>query len=309
MNYELKFKTDVGKKRDHNEDAFGVVETDDLTVYIVCDGMGGHAAGEVASKIAVDTIKEVIENSVGEEPNIRLARATKESNRKIREYAENNSGAKGMGTTVVMVAIEHLNIQYEHENTCNFIPTRNVQYSSEEEVPLAPFKKGGIPTADHRPPTTDLYTAHVGDSRIYRISGKKIEQIGKDHSQVQKLIDEGALTPEEARQSRLKNVLLQALGSEEEIKTEIHGPITPKPGDAFLLCSDGLNDMLEDNKIAKIVSKNNAEQAAEKLINAANEAGGKDNITVCIVKFPVVGGRWTVVRNLIPSFLKGVRGI
>ena len=301
MNYELKFKTDVGKKRDHNEDAFGFVETDDLTVYIVCDGMGGHAAGEVASKIAVDTIKEVIQNSVGEEPNVRLARATKESNRKIREYAENNPKAKGMGTTVVMLAVNHLNIQY---------PTRNnqlesergtsKQYSSEEEIPLAPFKKGGIPIADHQLPTTDLYTAHVGDSRIYKISGKKIEQIGKDHSQVQKLIDEGALTPEEARKSRLRNVLLQALGSEEQIKTEIHGPITPKSGDAFLLCSDGLNDMLEDSEIAKIISKNNAEKAAEKLITAANAAGGKDNITVCIVKFPVVGGRspMSVIRNL-----------
>ena len=250
MKYELKFKTDVGKKRDHNEDAFGFVETDDLTVYIVCDGMGGHAAGEVASKIAVDTIKEIIENSVGEEPNVRLAKAIKESNRKIREYAKNNLGTKGLGTTVVMVAMDN-----------------------------------GSQRTEDRGRIMELYTAHVGDSRIYRISGKKIKQIGKDHSQVQKLIDEGALTLEEARGSRLKNVLLQALGSEEQIKTEIHGPITPKPGDVFLLCSDGLNDMLEDNKIAKIVSQNNAEKAAEKLITAANEAGGKDNITVGVVKF------------------------
>jgi len=156
--------------------------------------------------------------------------------------------AKGMGTTVVMIAIE--------------------------------TEDGG-----QRLPITGLFTAHIGDSRIYKISGKEIEQIGKDHSQVQKLIDEGALTPAEARKSRLKNIILQALGSDEQIETEIHGPIDLKPGDAFLLCSDGLNDMLEDEEIAKIVSKNPAEKAVKKLIDAANEAGGKDNITVCVIKF------------------------
>ena len=283
MNYEFKFKTDLGVKRDHNEDAFGFIETNDLTVFIVCDGMGGHAAGEVASKIAVDTIKEVIQNSVGEEPNVRLVRATNKSNRKVREYSENNPDMKGLGTTAAIIALESADSKkiFNNQYAPGALLKAEISNFKENKNPLTTDS----PTPDTRHLKPAIYTAHVGDSRIYKISGEKIEQIGKDHSQVQNLIDEGALTQKEARKSKLKHVILRALGPEENIRTEINGPIIPKPGETFLICSDGLNDMLEDNKIAKIINQNNAEKAAVKLIADANEAGGMDNITVCVIKF------------------------
>lgn len=234
--------TDVGKKRDNNEDAYSFCETSLGSLFIVCDGMGGHAAGERASEIAVNTIKEFFHSSESRDIVAVLTESIQHANRNIWEEARNFQDLAGMGTTCVVVFVA----------------------------------KSG-----------ETFIAHVGDSRCYYLSKKgELRVLTTDHSYVQFLIETGDVKSEDAFDHPAKNRILKALGVEADIKpTVTQEPFLFVSGDLLLLCTDGLNDMLRDEDIRKILLENHeAESQTKALISSALDAGGKDNVTVTIIQ-------------------------
>lgn len=250
MEMEYGARSDTGRVRENNEDSFRAAP--ELDLYILCDGMGGQASGEVASRLAADTIlahcREGASNPalplVGDslvgaaEFSNRLASAIRLANRAVHETAQNNSGHSGMGATVVAVWL-----------------------------------------LDDR-----LALAHVGDSRAYRLRNGEMEQLTDDHSFIAEQVRQGMMTEEEAGNSNLQNVLLRALGVEAEVEPDVDEHLLME-GDTILLCSDGLTRELSDAQIAGILMDNeDPQEAADRLINAANRAGGGDNITVIVLR-------------------------
>lgn len=248
MRLEAYARTDTGPVRENNEDNFLVDE--DAGLFVVADGMGGHAAGEVASKVAVDTVRELLQgNPDPEETRLdrnvqdpadelreRLRYAMNQASARIRNKAQANPQYAGMGTTLCVLLIE----------------------------------------ADQ------AHLAHVGDSRVYLIRDGQITRLTRDHTVVQQEIDAGRLTPAMARQVPHRNYLTQSVG--------YHGPVEPdtstrplEPGDLFLLCSDGLTDPLDDPAIVAICQRTDPADLAETLVQEALQAGGEDNVTVVVV--------------------------
>jgi PPM family protein phosphatase len=251
LRIEVAGETNVGMKRTHNEDNFSIIE--DSGLYIVADGMGGHASGEVASKMAVDALKEFfaataqdpertwpykMDRSKGYEEN-RLITGIKLANLRIYETAQRDAGKRGMGTTIV------------------------VMFAVEDGV----------------------YCAHVGDSRGYRVRDGKIEQLTEDHSLLNDYIKMKRLTPEEIANFPHKNVIVRALGMKDTVKVDTRFE-SPRAGDVYLLCSDGLSGPVEDPEMLEIVQRHgDLKVAASKLIERANENGGPDNITVVLARW------------------------
>lgn len=234
--------TDKGKVRKVNQDC---VYTSEKPVgslpnlFIVADGMGGHKAGDYASKYTVETMIEEIMYSTGEDcsPSGLLDRAVQAANEHIRQKAEADENLAGMGTTVVAA-------------TCI---------------------------------KDCLEVANVGDSRLYLVNDT-IRQITEDHSLVEEMIRMGGIGREEARNHPDKNIITRAVGAGEFVEADFFR-ITLKPGDLVLMCSDGLTNMLEDSTIKKILDDNTRLQdKAEELVRAANENGGKDNISVILME-------------------------
>ncbi|MBI4816050.1 MAG: Stp1/IreP family PP2C-type Ser/Thr phosphatase [Deltaproteobacteria bacterium] len=240
----------VGMKRTHNEDALCLLS--EYSLYLVADGMGGHSSGEVASRMAVETISSFFRMTTRdeeatwpfkEERNLRydenrLVAGIKWSNRRIYEAASREPKYKGMGTTIVS----------------------------------AFFTQGGA------------YLGHVGDSRGYRIRGGRIEQITEDHSLLNDYIKANKLTPEEIEAFPHKNVIVRALGMKEVVQVDVNR-LDPKPDDYYLLCSDGLSGMVNDHDIQEIVtSSRDVKVACKELVDAANAAGGTDNVTVVLIQ-------------------------
>jgi serine/threonine protein phosphatase PrpC len=244
--------TDVGMKRRLNEDVFLVDE--DLGLYLVADGMGGHAAGEVASRLAADEIIRTfsdhtsLENETWPEhwnmarsaaANL-LVDAILSGHERVTRAVRRDANLKGMGTTVV--------------------------------------------TAVHPSTSHTLIICHVGDSRAYRLRSGELEGLTDDHSWVHEQVAAGFLTEEAARSHPLKNVVTQALGGSTEprvdiLETELDG------SDLYLLCSDGLNSMLPDDEIAGLLAEGGSlEEIARRLIASANERGGNDNISVVLLR-------------------------
>lgn len=244
--------TDVGRKRGHNEDNLCLLPEQNL--YLVADGMGGHASGEVASQLAVETVADFFKETANDEDltwpykmekgrsyeENRLAAGIKLANLRIFEQAKGDpSKHHGMGTTLV-----------------------------------GAFVSGDL-----------IYFGHVGDSRIYRLRGETLTQVTEDHSLLNDYIKMKDLTPEEIENFPHKNVIVRALGMKETVQVDVnHEEAEHK--DIHLLCSDGLTDMLTDDDICKIMLKNRGdlEGCIEELIKQANENGGKDNITVVLVE-------------------------
>ena len=239
----------VGMKRTHNEDSIRILS--DYSLYIVADGMGGHASGEVASRMSVETISSFFKMTTRdteatwpfkEEKNLRydenrLVAGIKWSNRRIYEAASRDPKYKGMGTTIV----------------------------------TAFFTQNGA------------YLGHVGDSRGYRIRNGVIEQITEDHSLLNDYIKANKLTPEEIEHFPHKNVIVRALGMKELVQVDVNR-LDPKIDDIYLLCSDGLSSMCTDPEILKIIlDAGDLKTACKNLIDAANDAGGTDNSTVALV--------------------------
>ncbi len=244
--------THVGMKRDHNEDSLYLLPEENI--YIVADGMGGHAAGEVASQMAVETVAQFFRETAEDEDMTwpfkmqkdrsyienRLATSVKLANYRIFETAQNDAKRKGMGTTIVTI----------------FLHDKKV------------------------------YVGHVGDSRCYRLRKGEYSQITEDHSLLNDYIKMKDLTPEEIENFPHKNVIVRALGMKETVQVDISS-LDAHNGDVYLLCSDGLNGMVTDNEMKDILvsSGDDLEQACNRLIQQANQAGGTDNITVVLVQF------------------------
>ncbi len=236
---EYSGKTDIGLKRKNNEDS--MIINPDLGFCLVADGMGGAAAGDLASQIFALTSNSTFADYKGQSEKETIEKIQKSfylSNQKILEHVEENPLHKGMGCTAELLAF---------------------------------FNEGFV-------------IGHIGDSRTYRFSSGKLEQLTIDHSFVQDQLDHGLITPEEARNHHLRNLILRAVGIKENISLDLlRGKVSP--GDLFLLCSDGLTDMVEDLRIEEILAKEDAiAYKNEQLIETAKSSGGKDNITVVLAR-------------------------
>jgi protein phosphatase len=244
--------SDVGRKRKGNEDALAVDEEQKL--YVVADGMGGHAAGEVASRIAVESIEEFVTLTSGNQEitwpfgldetisydGNRLKTAIRHANRKVLEATRESAELEGMATTVAAVLVE--------DDIANL--------------------------------------AHVGDSRIYLWSGGEMTLLTSDHSWVNEQIQTGVISPEQARSHPLRNVVTRALGGRADLLVDIQSR-KMESGDVLLVCSDGLTTMMADDEIAGSLAESGGDivKAARALVDESNERGGEDNITVVLMKF------------------------
>jgi serine/threonine protein phosphatase PrpC len=237
--------TDPGRLREQNEDSIACVPPAGLAV--VADGMGGHKAGEVASKLAVDIITRHIigvlsgagTNSDSQLESKMVSDAIQLANRSIFELAQQQPDYAGMGSTVVVVV-------FHGDKLC---------------------------------------VGHVGDSRLYRFHHGILEQITQDHSVVQELVNRGLATAEEARVAVNKNLVTRALGVDAAVTPDISEEIVSDE-DIFLLCSDGLNDVLADGDIELMLTEHqrHLDTAAKQMVDIANERGGPDNISVILVR-------------------------
>jgi protein phosphatase len=251
LRIEVAGETNVGMKRTHNEDNFSIVEESGL--YMVADGMGGHASGEIASKMAVDSMREFfaltandpertwpykMDRSKGYEEN-RLVTGVKLANLRIFESAQKDARQRGMGTTIVA---------------------------------LFAVQDGA-------------YLAHVGDSRIYRLRDDKLEQLTEDHSLLNDYIKMKRLSAEEIANFPHKNVIVRALGMKDTVKVDTRLE-QPRAGDLYLLCSDGLSGPVNDDSMLELLlSTSDLKTAASRLISRANENGGPDNVTVVLARW------------------------
>ncbi|HBF35048.1 TPA: Stp1/IreP family PP2C-type Ser/Thr phosphatase [Candidatus Sumerlaeota bacterium] len=245
--------TDKGLRRPGNEDS--LVCRDDLGLYMVADGMGGHAAGEVASGTAVEVVTKYVQQSLNEltiitdsSPTSTTPRevygkiivdAVLTANEQICAQSAQNSEWEGMGTTISGFLVQ-----------------------------------GSL-----------LWLAHVGDSRVYRLRGGALEQLTDDHSWVNEQIRRKMLTPEEAKTHRWRNVITRALGHKLDLRVDA-GMVKIVPEDIYLICSDGLTGMVDDPLIETILKSFSYDlpSACATLVQKANEAGGIDNITVILLK-------------------------
>ncbi|MDZ7705811.1 MAG: Stp1/IreP family PP2C-type Ser/Thr phosphatase [Trueperaceae bacterium] len=244
--------SDVGRVRPLNEDYHRVwqfsIAGDTLTLLAVADGMGGAAAGEVASKIAMEVLDESFSryaDAMREQRSVvgidkLTEKAVRLANRRVYAAALNNAGRRGMGTTLTSVAI----------------------YGSR------------------------AWLGHVGDSRAYMVRGEKIYQITKDHSWVEEQIDKGLLDEEQAKNHEWRNLITRALGTRPQVSPDIV-ELKVQPGDIFVIATDGLHGLVTPEEILQETKRTKNRQAAvEYLISLANERGGPDNITLVIAEVP-----------------------
>ena len=242
-------RTDVGMKREQNEDSFLVNE--DLGLYLVCDGMGGHAGGETASRLAAQIVERELlsaklrtddpfaaEASLAETP---LAGALREAIEgacaAVFRTSRANPELAGMGTTCISLILHG----------------------------------------------AQALVGHVGDSRAYLGRDGDVHQLSEDHSLVNEQVRAGLLSEEEAKNSRLKNIITRSVGFEEDVLVDVLG-LETQPGDRFLLCSDGLSNLVENEEIRDALLEHPLEDVPQVLIQLANDRGGDDNLTVVAVQ-------------------------
>lgn len=245
-------RTDTGKVRTVNEDTYGFFPA--IAFYVVADGMGGHAGGEVASALAVETMQVSLEETKDDDltpvldmhgqPTVdgsRLLIALEKANAAVLSTSQEHSHLSGMGTTVAAVLFDQ---QGTEANIC-----------------------------------------HVGDSRVYRIRNKCIELLTEDHSLFQQLVREGKLKPEERDMFPQRHILLQAVGTSPKIRPTIRVE-KPEPGDIFLLCSDGVHGVVREQEMLDVVLQHaDIEQACQALVTLTNDRGGPDNETVVLLQY------------------------
>jgi serine/threonine protein phosphatase PrpC len=250
MALEFGAQSDIGCVRKNNEDSYRTAA--EMNLFVLSDGMGGLEAGEVASRLAVDTvlarcreaelnpslalIGEPIEGVTG--PSNQLASAIRSANDAIYRTSQQGAGQQGMGATIVAV------------------------WCTDERMSVA----------------------HVGDSRIYRLRGGELEQLTQDHSFVAEQVRQGKMTEQEASTSTMQNVLIRALGIDPTVEVDVSEELLME-ADTVLLCSDGLTRELSDAQIAAVLGKSEEPQAAaSQLVDLAKQAGGGDNVTVIVLR-------------------------
>lgn len=223
-------RTDIGRVRAHNEDSLAAAPP----LFVVCDGMGGHAAGEVASEIAVNVIADLAPTHADAEA---LGQAVEAANHAIIRAAREGRGRTGMGTTCTAAVLDH----------------------------------------------ERLIIAQVGDSRAYLLHKGGLQQLTRDHSLMADMLESGQITPAEAKVHPKRSVITRALGSSPRTQPDLY-EINVEPGDRLLLCTDGLSGMLENDEIARTLSReSDPQECASQLVDEANAAGGVDNITAIVV--------------------------
>lgn len=242
--------SDVGRRREKNEDSF--MQNEKLGLYTVADGMGGHLGGDFASRLATETIEGTI-LSLEQDPEMTL----QEGGGSVRA---------GEYQSYLRYAIS--------------VASRRIFEKANSEAVLHGM---GTTTVTLLFRNNKVYIANVGDSRAYRIRGEAISQITKDHSLVGEQFRAGMLSEEDARAHRLKNIITKSVGFQGEVDADIDIRVV-REGDRFLLCTDGLSNMVRDEEIRDIVTTNDLEPACRKLIDIANERGGDDNITALLVE-------------------------
>ncbi|MDX1386281.1 MAG: Stp1/IreP family PP2C-type Ser/Thr phosphatase [bacterium] len=249
MKVESYGMSNVGMKRFQNEDSYLI--NDEVGLYMVADGMGGHLGGEFASKLAVSTVEEVIQkfrsdpdatqihgvNSDEGDTGDQLRHAISEAGRRIHHEALYDENLRGMGTTAVAAVCEE----------------------------------------------DRIYIANVGDSRAYLIRNREISQITEDHSLVSEQVKAGVIRPEDAKSHKLKNIITRSVGYQEDVDSDVT-IMEPQVGDRILMCSDGLSNLVEDAEILEIVENSELREACEILVKKANSRGGDDNITVVLLQ-------------------------
>ena len=252
FNYSSSGLTDVGQRRDHNEDALYL--DDSLGIYIVADGMGGHAAGEVASATAIQAMSPFLHKSINDKDitwpfgfdttmsrgaNLLLS-SIKLANAAVCNVAAERPECQGMGTTMVAALIEESN----------------------------------------------LIIGHVGDSRLYRFRGDTLELLTTDHTWVNEQLEKKVITEEEAKNHRWKNVITRALGNKTVVEVDL-AKIEIEDQDLFMICSDGITTMLSDEEVRQEIlhGGGNLDDLTERIVSLSNEKGGYDNITVIFVSF------------------------
>jgi len=234
--------TDVGRIRRSNEDSYGIYP--DLHLYVVADGMGGHVAGEVASRLAVEAIRsflaDTLKNGRSLTSSQRLTQAVQQANERIIQTSKEDPRLVGMGTTVVAVLIDQ----------------------------------------------DTAYVSHVGDSRVYLLRNQGIKQLTEDHSLLNEYLQKGLIAPDNSEGYPYKHIITRALGSHPIVEVDLQA-IDLQPGDCFLLCTDGLTNMLAEEDIRTILTTmdNDPEKGCRRLIEAANSKGGEDNITAVLLQW------------------------
>jgi PPM family protein phosphatase len=241
--------TDVGQRREHNEDAYLVAP--DLGLYVVADGMGGHAGGGTASRLAVETIQDSVRAAQVSRPELFgsgagvedsplpdvLRQAVEAASARIFGAAQADPALSGMGTTVTAALVD---------GRCAFV-------------------------------------AHVGDSRCYLLRGGRIYQVSEDHSLVNEQLKAGAISADEAKHSRFKNIITRSVGFEQHVIVDVMG-LELEAGDAVVICCDGLSNLVDDPEILQIVDEAPLDEVPARLVALANARGGDDNITVVILR-------------------------
>jgi serine/threonine protein phosphatase PrpC len=249
LRIEARGVTDVGQRRDHNEDSLLVDR--DLGLFVVADGMGGHAGGGTASRLAVETIQAAVRHAREAEPEAFggeaavedspvpdvLREAVEEACAVIYRTAQADPSLAGMGTTVTAALVDG---------------------------------RSG-------------YVAHVGDSRCYLVREGRIYQVSEDHSLVAEQLKAGAISADEARNSRFKNIITRSVGFEQQVQVDLLG-LELQGGDAIVICCDGLSNLVADPEILETVEESDIAAAPERLVALANERGGDDNITVIVIR-------------------------
>lgn len=244
INTEIAALTDIGRKRDHNEDNLVVLQLEEAAeagckgvLCAVADGMGGHASGDVASRIAIETLREYYCKDQSADVGESLLAAYHQANRTIYEQSDHQTVRSRMGTTLVSAVL--------HDDK--------------------------------------LFIANVGDSRAYVIDDGFIRQVSQDHSWVAEQVRRGELSQAEAEQHPLRNLVTRSLGVAPEVEVDIFKePL--RPGSAVLLCSDGLSGLVSASEMLEVVLAEKPQNAVRRLVDLANERGGPDNITVIVVK-------------------------
>jgi PPM family protein phosphatase len=242
--------TDPGRIRDHNEDC--IESRPEIGLYVLADGMGGYNAGEVASGMATSLIADGLQEAWVQREVARVGReqAKALSEKLIRE-------------------------QIARSNTAIFTTSQNNPECAGMGTTLVMCHfYDNFVTA-----------AHIGDSRLYRLRGEAMEQVTRDHSLLQEQLDSGLITPDEAKLSQNKNLVTRALGIDPAVEPEVH-VYEAQAGDIYLLCSDGLSDMVDDEEIrlTLITLKSNPSLTVQQLVQAANDNGGRDNISAMLIR-------------------------
>jgi protein phosphatase len=241
--------TDTGRRRDHNEDALLV--DSGLGLFVVADGMGGHAGGGTASSLAVETIRA----------HVRAARQADPA-----AFEEPGGPGEGRLPGVLREAVE--------------AACRSIYRAAQEDPSLAGM---GTTVTAALFAGRSAFLAHVGDSRFYVARRGKIFQVSEDHSLVNEQFKAGAITAEEARSSRFRNIITRSVGFEEDVLVDVM-EVEVEPGDVAVLCCDGLSNLVGEGEIMDVATREPLGSAPEKLVDLANERGGDDNITVIVVR-------------------------